>query len=326
MKQILQIIIAFLVFNIIFQEQSFAQPVLKPFIGLSAIPNDADPVCTIPLAIDPGYFFVLPGLQEGDTIPDFKLYTLENDSMHIGELLADGKPVLLVGGNFTCPKYRNHMDELNDLQAIYGTQVHIFVVYTVEAHPADPDISPYNGEVWELNSNINLGISYHQPTTYLERKDVAEDMFSVMDIQVPVLIDGPCNEWWQTFALAPNPSFLISPNGTIFKKQGWFDNGLYAVSDAIDSLLENFPTAIPEVKSDFKVINDPASSFVQFVFSEEQRNVQLMLFDVAGKIVKTSSAFSGNTLLLEKQSFVSGLYLYSAHTGKQVFNGKIMIQ
>lgn len=327
MKHILPIIIAFfLLFTLLNTERSFAQPVLKPFIGPNAIPNDADVVCPIPLAIDPGNFFELPGLHAGDTIPDFKLYTLEGDSIHIGELLTDEKPVLLVGGNYTCPKYRNHLDELNDLQAAYGTKVHLFVIYTVEAHPADPDISPYKGEVWELNSNINLGIVYHQPTTYLERKNVAADMFSALDIQVPVLLDGPCNEWWETFALAPNPSFLISPNGTIFKKQGWFDNGLYAVSDAIDSLLENLPTTITEVNSDFKVINDPSSSFVQFVFSSIQSDLQLMLFDVAGKVVATASGFSGNTYTIQKESLVPGMYLYSIHAGNQVLNGKILIQ
>jgi hypothetical protein len=88
-----------------------------------------------------GNVFEAPGLHEGDTIPDFKLYTLDNDSVHIADLLADGKPVLLIGGSYTCPKYRNHLDEVNDLQAAYGNQVHIYIIYTVEAHPADPDIS-----------------------------------------------------------------------------------------------------------------------------------------------------------------------------------------
>ncbi|MEO6166941.1 MAG: hypothetical protein ABIO46_01990 [Chitinophagales bacterium] len=161
MPQTLQYIpILLLAFILSYGGSGMAQPTLKPSIGLTSIPNDTDPACPIPLAIDPANFFV-------------------------------------------------------------------------------------------------------------ERKNVATDMFSALAIQVPVLLDVPCNERWETFALAPNPSFLISPNGTIFKKQGWFDNGLYAASNAIDSLLENFPTAITEVKNDFKVINDPSSSVVQFVFSEK---------------------------------------------------------
>jgi hypothetical protein len=93
-----------------------------------------------------------------------------------------------------------------------------------------------------------LGIIYHEPVIYADRKNTATDMLNTLDIPVPVLLDGPCNAWWQTFALAPNPAFLISPNGTIYKKQGWFDNGLYAVSDAIDSLLADFSTGIADEK------------------------------------------------------------------------------
>jgi hypothetical protein len=327
MQQILRFIfLILLVSNMAPVMPVIAQPLLKPFIGQNAIPGDSTAVCPIPLAIDPGNFFELPGLHAGDTIPDFKLYTIANDSMQIGQLLADGKPVLLIGGNYTCPKYRNHLDELNDLQSTYGSQVHIFVIYTVEAHPADPDISPYKGEVWELNSNINQGIVYHQPVTYLERKNVAAEMLTALDIQVPVLIDGPCNEWWESFALAPNPAFLISPQGTIFKKQGWFDNGQYALTDAIDSLLQNFPTAIAEVAHEVKVINDPAASYIRFVFPEQQQNFHVKLFDMAGSMLLDSQGLSGISYNLEKKFLNTGIYVYSIYTDNMSLTGKVLIQ
>lgn len=305
-----------------------AQIVLKPSIGLSAIPNDNDPVCPIPLAIDSGNIFVEPGLHKGDTIPDFKLYTLTNDSMHIGDLLSDGKPVLLVDGSYTCPKYRNHLNELNDLQTVYGSEVHIFIVYTVEAHPEDPDISPYKGDVWELNSNINKGIIYHQPTTYLERKNVVTAMFNDPDIEidVPVLIDGPCNAWWENFALSPNSSYLIQPNGIVFKKQGWFENGLYEVSNAIDSLLAGLPTGMPNEKNNYTVVNDPASPVIQFHFSEPQPHACIELIDAMGRKATSSITFTGSNCILQKQAFAAGIYLYAIHTLYGVLNGKILIQ
>jgi hypothetical protein len=293
MQKLLRILLAVLLILWLDASCLFAQSILKPSIGLEAIPADDDSICVIPLAIDPGNEFEIPGLHEGDTIPDFKLYTLSNDSMHIGDLLTDGKPVLLVGGSYTCPKYRNHMDELNDLQATYGTQIHLYVVYTVEAHPADPDISPYKGEVWELNSNIQDGIIYHEPVTYLDRKNTASDMLNSLDIQVPVLLDGPCNAWWQAYALSPNPAFLINPNGTIYKKQGWFDNGLYAMSTAIDNLLQQLTSGVKDVTNHFTIINDPSSPVIQFNFSESLVNAQLILFDEMGRVVKSSANISG---------------------------------
>ena len=303
-----------------------AQLTLKPSIGLSSLPADGDSICDIPLAIDSGYLFMEPGLHEGDTIPDFQLYTLENNSMHIGDVLTDGKPVLLVGGSVTCPKFRNHLSELNDLQATYGSQIHIYIIYTVEAHPADPDISPYKGEVWELNVNDQLGIIYPEPVIYADRKDAASDMLDNLSIDVPVLLDGPCNAWWQTYALAPNPAFLIQPNGTIFKKQGWFDNGLYAMSDAIDILLQGLPTAVPEIKNSFTVINDPSLPAIQFVFSEPQINTEVMLFDAAGRMVRPALRFSGTSFILEKNDFVPGVYFYSIQERGKLTNGKLVIQ
>jgi hypothetical protein len=186
MQKSLRILLTFsFCFLFLSKDGIIAQPALKPSIGLSALPNDADPICPIPLSIDTTYLYNTVGLQEGDTIPDFKLYTLTNDSTHIGEVLASGKPALLIGGSYTCPKYRNHLNEVKDLYLSYGTQINIYILYTVEAHPAAPDISPYKGDEWELNSNIQDGIIYHQPLTYLERKNIVSDMLAALDIEVP---------------------------------------------------------------------------------------------------------------------------------------------
>lgn len=305
---------------------AIAQPVLKPSIGLYALPNDNDLICPIPLAIDPGNIFEAPGLHEGDTIPDFTLYTVNNDSLQMGELLTDGKPVLLVGGNYTCPKYRNHLDELNDLQATYGNLIHIFIIYTVEAHPQDPDISPYKGEVWELNSNIQAGIIYPQAVSYFDRKSTAMDMLAALDIDVPVLLDGPCNKWWETFALAPNPSFLINPNGTIYKKQGWFDNGLYAVSFAIDSLLGQIATDVEAIAEAPLVINDPAAPFVQFNFADQQVNARVIVLDAMGRTVNAPFNFSGNQFTMQKAGLSAGIYFYSVYEDGKWMNGKFLVQ
>jgi len=305
----------------------YAQSInLKPSIGLNSLPSDDDSVCTIPLAIDPGNIFESPGLHEGDTIPDFKLYTNGNDSVQISNLIADGKPILLVGGSYTCPKYRNHLDELSDLQAAYGDEVHIYIVYTVEAHPDSPDISPYKGEVWELNSNDQANIHYHEPITYLDRKNAASDMLNELDIPVPVLLDGPCNAWWQTFALAPNPAFLVNPNGTIFLKQGWFDNGLYTMTNAINSLLQQLSSGVEEVSKSVRVVNDLSSPVIQFIFTEQQMKSEIVLTDAMGRTVSSQNLFATNTCTFEKRNLPKGIYFYSILSGNKLLSGKVLIQ
>src|SRR5438128_1385262 len=140
-----------------------SQPQLKPSIGLTALPNDGDSVCDIPLRLG-GNFDAL-GFQISDTVPDFTLYEFNGDSLNLKTALQSGKPVLLVTCSYTCPIYRGHLDEVNNLLAEFSNDVLIYLVYTVEAHPI-VDISPYFGYVNTTQQNYQDSILYRQPETY----------------------------------------------------------------------------------------------------------------------------------------------------------------
>ncbi|MFN0176190.1 MAG: deiodinase-like protein [Saprospiraceae bacterium] len=208
----------FSLLSFFFLNAVFAQPILKPSIGLDSLPTPETPICNIPLYLDG---FESSGLSEGDTIPDFQLYNLDGTAFHIADALALGKPVLLVNGNYTCPVFRTKVPVINQIIAEFGTEVITCVIYTVEAHP-EIDISPYFGYVNTGSPNINAGILYRQPNTYGERLDIVADMLAEMNIQAPVYVDGPCNEWWSVFGPAPNNAYLISPEGIVLAKHGWF--------------------------------------------------------------------------------------------------------
>ncbi|MBL7827430.1 MAG: T9SS type A sorting domain-containing protein [Saprospiraceae bacterium] len=214
-----------------------AQSQLKPFIGVDSLPISSDPVCPVPLYLGD---FEDSGLFEGDTVPDFQLFTPEGEVFHLADMLTFGKPVLLVNGNFTCPVFRGKVPALNQLVSEYGNEVIIRVVYTVEAHP-DIDISPYFGYVNTGSPNVNAGILYRQPTTYGERLAIINDMTSEIDIDAPILVDGPCNEWWSTFGPAPNNAYLINPQGIVVAKHAWFNRSPDDMSCDIDKYFN--PTA-----------------------------------------------------------------------------------
>jgi len=218
-----------------------SQVPLAAFIGQESLPADSDPICTIP--IYPEVSTNLEGPLGGELVHDFKLYTLEGDSVQLSGVLNDGKPVLLVGCNYTCYVFRGKMDVVNDMQAIYGDQINIFLVYTVEAHPVI-DFSPYFGYENVGSDNYAEGILYRQPTTYGERKDIVSDMLDAMDIDVPVLIDGPCNEFWAAYGTNPNPAWLIDPNGTVFDAQKWFNKEPDNMYASIDSMLNLVGTGV----------------------------------------------------------------------------------
>ena len=196
-----------------------AQPTLHPSIGLDALPLETDSICDIPLYLGN---FDNSGLQIGDTAADFTLYDLNGEPFHLKDMLESGLPVVLVGGNYTCPVFRNKIPALNNLVDMYGDSVFFAVIYGLEAHP-DVDISPYFGYVNTGAQNISAGILYRQPTTYGERLEVAEDMLGEINIEAPIYFDGPCNEWWAHYGPAPNNAYLIGTDGIVHAKHGWFN-------------------------------------------------------------------------------------------------------
>lgn len=224
--QIILLRILLLIFPGITQAQ------LQPFIGPSSLPADSTIVCTIPWYL--GSFYT-SGFAEGAFANDFKLYGLNGDSLQLAQKLAIGKPVLLIGGSLTCPVFRNKVPTINQVISTYGSQVQVFVVYTLEAHPTDTSV--YFGAVNITNANQSAGILFPQPTTYGQRKHLADTMSNWVNLNAPVFLDGPCNHWWSTFGPAPNNAYLIDTNGQIVAKHGWFHKDFDNIFCDIDSLL-----------------------------------------------------------------------------------------
>ncbi|NNF01476.1 MAG: T9SS type A sorting domain-containing protein [Bacteroidia bacterium] len=208
---------------------------LNGFIGTSTLPSDADSICPIPLYTG-GYSN--SGFFEGDTVPDFKFYDLNGDSIVLSEELDNGKPKLIVTGSYTCPVYRNKLPDLQQVSSSYGNDIDIYIIYVVEAHPVI-DVSPYSGTVWTTAQNQSDSVLYRQPKTYGERKQIVSEMINDMGITVPIYIDGLCNEWWSNFGPAPNNAYLIDTNGVVFAKHPWFNKSPENIFCDIDSLLGN---------------------------------------------------------------------------------------
>ncbi len=211
------------------------QPILLPSIGIGPLPADTDPVCPIPVQT-PSITSV--GRDAGETAADFTLYDLDGNPFNLHDALAIGKPVLMVSASYTCPVFRNHVASINNVVATFGDQLTTVIVYTVEAHP-DQDISPYFGVVNTGAQNINAGILYRQPTNYGERKAVLQEMLMDIQIDAPIFLDGPCNEWWVYYGPQPNNAYLIDTNGVIFAHHDWYDRFPQDIVCDIDSLLGN---------------------------------------------------------------------------------------
>jgi hypothetical protein len=208
-------------------------PLLQPSIGISSAPSASDSICPIPVYTGD---YDTTGYMQGDTIPDFTLYKLNGDSVNMLAELQAGLPVLLVSGSYTCPVFRNQVADLNSMYTMYNGQLKIFVVYAVEAHPV-VDPSPYSGNVWVTSQNQADGVLFRQPATYGERMDMVDSLLANINVLPPVLIDGPCNNWWNNFGPAPNNAYLINANGVVVRKHAWFHRLPDNMYCAVDSLL-----------------------------------------------------------------------------------------
>ena len=206
---------------------------LLPSIGLSALPADTAAICAGPPYTGS---YDTTGYAVGDTVADFTLYTVAGAPVTLSSVLQGGMPVLLVSASYTCPVFRGKIAELNRIDSIYQGQLKVYVVYTLEAHPiVDP--SPYSGTVWTTAQNQQAGVLFRQPTTYGERKALIDSMTQAAYLRPEVLVDGPCNPWWQHFGPAPNNATLIQPDGRVFAKHDWFHRSPLNSYCDIDSLL-----------------------------------------------------------------------------------------
>src|SRR5688572_928433 len=205
---------------------------LLPFIGLNSIPSPTANVCKEPFYL--GNFYST-GYQMGDTVPDFKLYALNGDSLILSQSLTSGKPVLLIAGSLTCPVFRAKVATINQVAVTYSTFVNVYIIYTIEAHPTDTSV--YFGYVNVTSQNISGGILFKQPQNYGERKAMVDTMGSYFNLTAPVYLDAPCNNWWKKFGPAPNNSYLIGTNGVVLNKHGWFHKFPDNIYCDLDSIL-----------------------------------------------------------------------------------------
>ena len=222
---------------LIIHSSSQAQVALAPSVTDGYLPADSEAVCEIPFF--PEISDELEGPFEGALINDFTLYDVEGTAYTASEILEDGKPMMLISSSYSCFVYRWQIDKINTIQSVFGDFINIYVVYTVEAHPTDP--SPYFNAVNIGAANYAEEILISQPLTYGERKDIVATMQTTHPVNVPVLLDTPCNDWWLNFGTNPNCAFFINPDGTVYDAQEWFDRYPDKMSNTIFSYFGEEP-------------------------------------------------------------------------------------
>jgi hypothetical protein len=160
---------------------------------------------------------------------DFELKSTEGHTVRLSEMLAT-KPVLLVQGSWTCPRFQQERMGLEETFKRFGQSVHVVVVYNIEAHPAGGDPSPYRGRPWPADFSDR-----GQPRSFEERLRNAQEI--ARDASMPVLVDKLSNPIWCTYGTCSSCSWLIGKDGTIAAAHEWHDAS--SMNASIEALLAN---------------------------------------------------------------------------------------
>ncbi|MGE0635752.1 MAG: T9SS type A sorting domain-containing protein [Bacteroidia bacterium] len=287
--------------------EGYSQSYLKPGLEQIINPVSTDSICDFDVYIDTTHTFNFSGYKINDTLNNILLQSPSGDNIEISSLLNQNKPLLIVSGSYTCDKFRASIDLMNNLVLQYGNYINIYLVYTIEAHPKPPEICPFTGTVFVPQQNSDENIFYPQHQTYEDRKKMVDTLLTKRTILFPVLIDDPCNIWWNNFGPAANNAYLIKPDGTVFYKEGWLGEPAGRMEQEIEELLQLLTTSVQENNDAVvKIYPNPAISKINI--HSEFTPYSIELFNSAGMLVNSFNNITDKIYALSLDNLSSGLY------------------
>ncbi len=193
------------------------------YSGCISLPPEDSSVIALPVSEGIYGNWESLGVLKGEKAPDFTLYSQEGRPFHLYEELKKGKPIVLINGSYTCDVSRANLPAIQSITERYKEDLDFYMIYTIEPHPSDSP-SPYseNGETWISKNNIRDSVEAGQPKTYADRVELSLQWKTEYHIDSPVLVDSPDNTYWENFGQAPNMTYIIDPDGTVYYKQAWF--------------------------------------------------------------------------------------------------------
>lgn len=152
------------------------------------------------------------GPKVGDSAPDFALEPVKGDEkIAFHSLVGKKKPTVLILGNFTCGPFRALYTDLESIYRRNKADAGFLMVYVREAHPSDG---------WKMEQNERLGVSVKQPTSLVERTQVAGQFCTKLKPTMPVLVDDVDDKVGNLYSGMPGRLYVIDANGKVAYKSG----------------------------------------------------------------------------------------------------------
>ena len=151
----------------------------------------------------------VPRVGVGDPAPDVELPLLDgkgpsSDCLQIATA-ARGRPIALVFGSYSVPKFRKYLGEVEDLHQRFSDRVSCFLIYTREVRFADgQDDSPRR-----------RGAPPEGPESLPIRAARARKLVEDFRLSIPVLIDLLDDEVTRSYGAYPLRLYLVGRDGRI---------------------------------------------------------------------------------------------------------------
>ncbi|CAG8526889.1 2173_t:CDS:2 [Paraglomus brasilianum] len=140
----------------------------------------------------------LGNLTEGMPAPDCPLVPLDPSStlVSLRSLCQPGRPLVILGGSYTCPLYRCISHVLNDIYRKYNSQIDFYMIQIREAHASD---------VWPIGNVVSV----KEHRTLDERLAAAREMVKATRLEIPVFADTMDDVFLKLYKPWPFRFFVI---------------------------------------------------------------------------------------------------------------------
>ncbi|CAB4428505.1 unnamed protein product [Rhizophagus irregularis] len=175
-------------------------------------------------------------LTEGIQAPDCPLVPLEPSMftaiigntnttspalVSLRSLCKSGRPLVLLGGSYTCPLYRYISHVLNDIYIRYKSQVDFYMIQIREAHASD---------VWPIGNIVDV----KEHRTLSDRLAAAREMVKETQLEIPVLADTMDDTFLKLYSPWPFRFFVVVDG--ILKLVGMPKEARYDTTDLVECL------------------------------------------------------------------------------------------
>ena len=145
-------------------------------------------------------------LDVGTVAPDFALrQRASSREIHLASMFGE-RPVILIFGSYTCPKFRFDARALNAMYERYHAQAEFLMVYVQEAHTE---------ESWQSSVNQRENISLPPAKTLEQKEQNAATCSRKLDLKFPVVIDGLDRKVESAYAGWPSAVYVLDKTGRI---------------------------------------------------------------------------------------------------------------